>query len=249
MCDKERLIAYLYDDLSAAERTAFDAHLAGCAECRAEAAQLQRTRQHLTAWAPPEPAFNFRVVRGTQEAAPRRTLAFVPQWALAAAAGILLLAGAAAIANVEVRYGADGVVVRTGWASGSPGEPASAAVVPDARALPAAAAVASSEQAGRLEAEIATLTKRLADLEAAQGTRSVSAASVRPGISAVELRKILAENESRQRTEMALQIAQIWKDFNAARASDFVRVQQTLAPELQRQRHSIENLYRVSLQK
>ena len=145
-----------------------------------------------------------------------------------------------------MRYGPDGLTVRTGWRT----QPPAPAVSPDV-APPAAPVVASSEQAERLQAEIRVLSARLREVEAAQANRPVQAirASAPAGISPADLRKILTESESRQRTEIALQLAQVWKDFNAARASDFVRMQQTLAPELQRQRTSIENLYRVSLQK
>jgi anti-sigma factor RsiW len=114
MCNQEHLISYLYDDLSPADRRSFEAHLAQCAGCREEVAGLRHTRQHLAAWAPPEPAFNFRLVQSARTAPPRRRFAFVPQWALAAAAAVLLMAGAAAIANLEMRYGPDGLVVRTG---------------------------------------------------------------------------------------------------------------------------------------
>jgi len=39
MCEKELLVAYLYEDLSGADRAAFEAHLRECAECRALAAE------------------------------------------------------------------------------------------------------------------------------------------------------------------------------------------------------------------
>jgi len=137
MCNKEQLVDYLYDELSAAERATFEAHLATCPECRTEVAGLQQTRQHLTTWAPPQPEINFHIVRGPRPVAAKpRIFGFVPHWAMAAAASLLVLAGAAAIANLELRYGPEGVVVRTGWtapaapATAVPAAPAAGQAVP-----------------------------------------------------------------------------------------------------------------------
>lgn len=254
MCNKELLVGFIYDDLSAEDRAALAGHLTICAACRLELDALGRTRQHLAAWAPPEPTMNFRVVQSPRSSvvplpAPRRRLlAAVPGWGLAAAASLLLLAGAAAIANLEVRYDAAGVVVRTGWSStvGSAAAPAIATVAAASAPVPAARAASSSEQ---LEATVAALTRRLGEIEAAQSEYAVRLAAARAAITTPELRKILAESEARQRTEIALRVANLWKDVNASRASDLMRVQQALAPELQRQQRSIENLYRVSVQR
>jgi anti-sigma factor RsiW len=59
MCDTELLLAYLYDELPASDRQAFDRHLATCANCREEVTGLRGTRTHLTSWAPPEPDLGF----------------------------------------------------------------------------------------------------------------------------------------------------------------------------------------------
>jgi anti-sigma factor RsiW len=75
MCNQEHLVGYLYDDLPAPERAAFEAHLAGCAACRREFGELRQMRQHLTSWAPPAPSLDFRVIRGGPQAAPPRRLA------------------------------------------------------------------------------------------------------------------------------------------------------------------------------
>jgi anti-sigma factor RsiW len=248
MCNKEQLVGYLYDELDGAERSSFEAHLAACAECRAEVAGLRRTRQHLTTWAPPEPEFNFHIVRGpAAPPAARRWFGFVPQWAMAAAAGVLVLAGAAAIAHVELRYGPDGLVVRTGWAEAA-SAPVSAATQ---AATPAAANAVSSEQ---LTAVLRVLESRLLELERVQATQTMKAsAPMQAAITVPELRKILAQNEARQREEMNLQIAQIWKDFSAARVTDFTRLQDVIGraqgvtnQQLRQHRESIEGLYRVS---
>ena len=125
MCDKELLVGYLYDEIDHAGRRALESHLAACAVCRDELAALRGTRQHLAAWAPPESQLDFQIVSGA--ARPPRTWRFgSPTWGLAAAA-VLVLAAAAAIANVEVRYGGDGLTVRTGWARTAPSAPSQVA--------------------------------------------------------------------------------------------------------------------------
>jgi anti-sigma factor RsiW len=248
MCNKEQLVGYLYDELDAAERSVFEAHLAACAECRSEVASLRLTRQHLTSWAPPEPEFNFHIVRGAAAPPPaRRWFGFVPQWAMAAVASVLVLAGAAAIAHVELRYGPDGFVARTGWAEGAPGSASSGTQAP----VQAAATAVSSEQ---LKAVVQVLENRLRELERAQATQTVKAsAPMQAAITAPELRKILAQSEARQREEMALQVSQVWKDFSAARITDFTRLQDVIGraqgvtnQQLRQHRESIESLYRVS---
>jgi Putative zinc-finger len=257
MCNKEQLVGYLYGELSAADRETFEAHIGGCEECRQEVAELLHTRQHLASWSPPEPEFNFTVVQSARTAAaPKRWLAFVPQWGLAAAAALIVLAGAAAIANLEVRYGQDGsLVVRTGWSA-----------PPDSNA-PGAARPGSAEQtvpgtatSDPLKGQVEALERRLVELEQRQTTQSgVLAASGRPGITAPELRKILAESEARQQAELAVRIGQVWNDFTAARANDFARVQQTLGQaqgltnrQLQQLRDandSLRYLHSISLQR
>lgn len=253
MCNKDQLVGYLYDELSAAERATFEAHLATCPECRTEAAGLQQTRQHLTTWAPPQPEINFHIARGPRAVpAKPRVFGFVPQWAMAAAASLLVLAGAAAIANLELRYGPEGVVVRTGWTA--PAAPAAAVPAAGAARAQAVPVAASSEQ---LKAAVQALAARLDELERERATQTVKASMpLTAGITAPELRKILSQTEARQREEMALQVAQLWKDFSAARVTDFTRLQDVVGraqgltnQQLRQHRESIESLYRVSAQR
>jgi anti-sigma factor RsiW len=255
MCNKEQLVGYLYDELDAGERQTVEAHLALCEECRVEVAGLQQTRQHLTTWSPPQPEFTFHIVRGAAPAsapvAPAlKRFGFVPQWAMAAAASLLVLAGAAAIAHVELRYGPEGFVVRTGWASERAGTPPAATPGP----VQAASAGVSSEQSEQLKAALRVLESRLAELEQARASQTVMAARTTPAaITAPELRKVMAASEARQREEMALQVSQVWKDFSAARVNDFTRLQDIVGraqgvtnQQLRQHRDSIELLSRVS---
>jgi len=110
---KEAIVAYLYDEIDAVERNRIEAHLARCSECRAEVNALRAVRIELPAWAPPERDLGFTIADRAQTAAPPRRW-IMPAWGLAAAA-TLVLAAAAAIANLEVSYDADGLTVRTGW--------------------------------------------------------------------------------------------------------------------------------------
>jgi anti-sigma factor RsiW len=253
MCNTEQLVSYVYEELSATERAEFESHLSDCAECRQGLAELRGTRHLLASWAPPQPEFNFHIVRGAAAPAvpaPRRRFAFVPQWALSAAAALLLVAGAAAVANLEIRYGSDGLVVRTGWMnpSGAAGAPA---------ATPAAQAARVTVSSDQLQRNVELLTARLRDLEQAQAAQLARVASpAKAAITVPELRRILAELESRQRTEMALQVSQVWKDFNAARVTDFSRLQDVVSraqgvtnQQLRQHRDSIESLYRTASQR
>lgn len=249
MCNHEHLVGYLYDDLAAPERAAFEAHVAGCPACRGELAGLRQARQHLASWAPPDPALDFRVIRGAPEPA-RRPLPFIPAWALAAAASVLVVSGGAALANLEVGRTADGFVVRTGWSRPAPAQTAAVPATVPAAAAPTAAPSAASEQ---VTTELAVLRRRLEEIEAAQ-TQAIgrTAGAVPAGITTAQLRQILAESEARQREEMALQIKQVWMDFSAVRANDLARVQQTLGQaqnltnyQLRQQRSSIDEYLRT----
>src|SRR5580765_2148159 len=99
MCDQELLVGYLYDEMEPGDRRAFEAHLAACGGCRAEVKALRGTRVQLAGWTPPEPGFDFHIVKGAaRPAAPVRRWAVSPAWGLAAAA-VLVLAAASSLAN------------------------------------------------------------------------------------------------------------------------------------------------------
>src|SRR5438045_2127630 len=111
MCEeKELLVSYLYDDLADPARATFEAHVRGCAECRDELKALRGVRSDLAAWAPPEPDFGFRVIRGGRDAAatdlrpvaPAPVQSWRAWWTPAAgfaAAAVLVLAAATSLAH------------------------------------------------------------------------------------------------------------------------------------------------------
>ena len=93
MCnEREKLIGYLDDEGDSSERDAVRRHLEACAECRAEIASLRAVREDLAAWEVPE---HGSVWRPFAAAPTPPWWQHVPQWALAAAAGIVLVSGAA----------------------------------------------------------------------------------------------------------------------------------------------------------
>jgi hypothetical protein len=222
---KEALVALLYDELDPGERTEIEAHLASCPACRHEASALRALRLELPAWTPPERELGFAIVdrAARSERVPRSTWA-LPAWGLAAAAALLLAAGAA-IANLEISYGNDGFRVRTGWARSEGGTVQS---VQSPRREPSAGPAAPAQSA-EWRAELAGLERRLRDELGAGPVRTVSST---PGSdSEGVLRRVQAlinESEARQQRELALRLAQVLNDFDRQRQTDLVRIQQGL---------------------
>src|SRR5215467_11450846 len=75
----ECLIAYLYDDIDSAERTAFGSHLSACRQCHDDLSALRGVRTALGTWAPPEPAFSARETQAASRAP--RVLSLEPRFA------------------------------------------------------------------------------------------------------------------------------------------------------------------------
>jgi hypothetical protein len=217
-CDRqEQLVGYLYEEIDQHERLEFDAHLAACAECRIEVEGLRATRTHLALWAPPAPDLGFRLVRGASAPAPalpRRRWA--PAFTFAAAAAIVL-AVAAAIANVEMRYDATGLTVRTGWARAEVAAPPAPAV--DSVA-PETAAIDASEVERRLQA-----------IESALQSRPVSGTEVGPVAASDaamlrQVRDLITQAESRQRLALAQGLMQVINDIERQRRVDLAMFEQ-----------------------
>jgi len=229
MCDKELLVGYLYDEVDAAERRTMESHLLACAECRGELKDLRGTRTRLAAWAPPTPELEFQMVRAPEAAASRaRRWSISPAWGLAAAA-VLVLSVASAIANVEVKYGPDGLTVRTGALRASPAQPAP---VPGAVSTQAIAAADDP----RLRAELQAIALRIRDLEAGgNGARAVLTSAHVPATQPPSadvlraVRQLISESESRQEQELARRLSQVLRDVEGLRRVDLDRVQRALA--------------------
>lgn len=222
MCDnKELLVGYLYDDLSPQQRATFDAHLASCAPCRDEVAGLRSTRGYLSSWAPPEPDLGFEIVRHTVE--PRgKVIPFRRRWLpafAAAAAAVLVLAAASALANLEVRYDNDGLVVRTGWARG--------ATAPSQTAETQAAGVTPGATAS---ADFAVVEQRLRTIEAALAAQPTNTATrMSDGEMLRQVRAIVRDAELRQEGAVAQRLLQVMQDFDRLRRTDMAMLQQGTA--------------------
>ena len=242
MCnDKDLLVGYVYDDLTSAERTTFDRHLSACASCREEVASLRTTREHLASWAPPDAELGFQIVRTATAGAPR-VLPFRSRWMPAfglAAAAVLVLAAATAIANLEVRYGSDGLLVRTGWARGDAAAPAQAASVPQPLSASGARQITAASRA-----DFELVERRLRDLEAAMASQPATAVARMSDAEMLrQVRALVREAESRQEGAVARRLLQVWQDLDRQRRADLAMMQQETA---QYQGHTNAELARIA---
>jgi hypothetical protein len=230
------LMAYLYDDIAAGDRQAFEQHLATCARCRTELNGLGDVRAQLARWAPPEP--NVAGIRrqtsivasdsitGTTAAANETDSARrswwreAPVWAQVAAA-LLVLGVSAGIANLDVRYDSNGLNIRTGWA-----RPAAADV----------SAVASKDTEN-LRAQLASLEQQLrsefraSQVSASSGLGQAVPVQVAHSSDADLMRRVKAlvdDSERRQRNEIALRMGEAIRDLNSQRQADLRKIDQNL---------------------
>ena len=111
---RNALLGYLYDECEPEERQQVEQHVAECRHCAEELESLRSVRGTLAAWTPPDPAFGFRVIGQPESPRSWWRLLLEPSWGLAVAAALVLVVGAA-IASVEIQYGAEGLTFRMGW--------------------------------------------------------------------------------------------------------------------------------------
>jgi hypothetical protein len=183
MCDeRERLIGYVYDDCDPAERRAIEEHLEDCGTCRAEISGLRSVRQDLLAWNVPEHEAVWRPLPAAPVVPWYR---HVPAWAMAAAAGVMFLVGAAG-----------GVVTH--------------ALVPHTQ--PATVASASPEQiipAGVTESRLSEVEQRMVEMMRAELSKRqavangpvparVVPASIGPDLLSARMDEIVGASEQRQ---------------------------------------------------
>lgn len=249
--DKDVLVAFLYGELGADERRQVEAHLDLCPTCFDEVGGLSGVRQELAAWLPPEPELGFTIVqKAASVLRPARWWAGpIPAWAQAAAA-VLVLAGGAAIANVQVRYDDTGVTVSTGWRS----VPSSATTV--APAAVNTSAPADQEWRTALTALEGDMRREMKSLKHASSPAVQTALAGAGGSDAALLKRIqglIEESEKRQRQELALRLTQFGRDVDMQRRADLVRIEQGVGQlqgrtgaEVARQREVLNYLVRVS---
>jgi hypothetical protein len=237
------IVAFLYDepDASPAERTGFEAHLRSCAQCRADVADLRGVRAHLGRWSPPEPNFSLHDAQSSSSAVDhpqsgtQQWWRAIPAWAQVAAA-LLFLGVSAAIANFDVQYNQSGLSIRTGWSA----RPSATASAPRP-SVPSSVATAAQGAGGATDApwraDLTALERQLkVEIHAAQTSSSGGAAgSVRTVSSSVSeaditrrVRAIVEDSEKRQQRELALRLAELFRDVTAQRQADMVKIDRTL---------------------
>jgi anti-sigma factor RsiW len=216
----EALVAYLYEEMEPAERAAFEPHLAACGACRAELMALGGVRTELGRWSPPErgDVLTPRFAPSPQS----RGLGWRewPAWAKTAAA-VLIGAAALGIANLEVRYDAAGLSVRSGWMAAPAAVPAADAAPDLAAALDARIAAVREELRRELAAQQAAPSRAVPEPRAA--SRDDAAAAVLR-----QAQALVAQSESRQQRELALRVAEIKRGVDAQRQTDLVRIERAL---------------------
>ncbi|MEQ1898753.1 MAG: zf-HC2 domain-containing protein [Vicinamibacterales bacterium] len=251
--DPAALVGYLYGECSPDEQAALSAHLATCEQCRTDIDALQETREVLAAWAVPSGVPGVRVAVEPPHTFPSRgwNWSAVPVWAQAAAAVFIFACGAAgaAVMNLDVRYDAAGLTVRTGWGARPAAAPAlDAAVDARIRAVVHAAAQQASAEASR--------PVRSTAADAVAGGSTPTATGAQPAAAEDVLRRVeqmLAASETRQQRELALRVSQVLRDVDSQHRSDMARIERTVSPvagltaeEIQEQRQMLNYLMRVS---
>jgi len=237
--DKQTLVSYLYGEVDHETRQAVDAHLDACAACAAEVIALGDARSGLGLWVPPDVELDFKIVKKSEfppanVLRPARWWNTVPPWAQAAAA-ILVLAAGAAIANVQVTSGPQGFSVSTGWM-----QPAAFATTVSAPQNDEAwrAALVSLEQ--QLRSEIRSTRE--------QETR----VAARPPVDEATIRRVqqlIAASEQRHEQELAMRFVEFTRDINMQRRADLLKIGQGFDDyngQLLRQRQMMNNMIRVS---
>ncbi|MBP7569193.1 MAG: zf-HC2 domain-containing protein [Acidobacteria bacterium] len=259
--DKETLLAYVYGECEAAERRLVEAHLAGCPACADEVTGLAAVRSALGAWTVTAPETGVRLTERAEPAAappaePPASVLRPARWWQAPlpalgrlAAAILLFAGGAALANLEVRYDQGGFAIRTGWSRQAPAPAPEEAAAPAARD---AAPPASVSEPWR--ADLASLERRLREEFGGTGQAlPLQAAAPGPALDdravMARVNEMIAASEQRQQREMAYRISELLNELSAQRQNDLLRVQQglgvlegTTGAEVMRQRQLINYL-------
>ena len=249
--DKEQLVAYLYDDVDGITRRRIEDHLRLCAACAAEVDGLVGVRRELATWTPPEAALGLRIAAADSQPAaaalpqPSRWQG-VPAWAQAAAA-VLVLAAGLSIANLQVHYGADGLVVTTGWMGATSAAPNPAANV--------AVKTETPDWKPALTALEESLRQEIREVHAANAAAPAPVAARGSDVSLQRVADLIEQSERRQKQELALRLVQFGRDLEVQRRTDLVRINQGFGQfegragaEIARQRQMLDYIMRVSAQ-
>lgn len=240
--DKQTLVSYLYGEVDHETRQAVDAHLDACAACAAEVIALGDARSGLGLWVPPDVELDFKIVKKSElppatVLRPARWWNTVPAWAQAAAA-VLVLAAGAAIANVQVTSGPQGFSVSTGWMTPSAAPALSEPFDGKAVEQRVERALVSLEQ--QLRSEIRSTREQETRVAA---RTPVDEATIR------RVQQLIAASEQRHEQELAMRFVEFTRDMNMQRRADMKMISQGFDDyngQLLRQRQTINNIMRVS---
>jgi hypothetical protein len=222
----EVLTAYLYDDIDAGERAAFERHLSSCLSCRTELDALGAVRDGLSTWAAPEvaegiggktPRAALRLVDRSPKPGAWRVLGDAPIW-MQAAAAMLVVAASLGLANLNLTYSRQGLTVSTGWMHAA--HPGAAPAPPDVQPM----AVTADGTPWR--SEMTALEQRVMEEIKAHATPTDSSADDDALLKRV--RALIQESERRQQRELALRVAEVARDAQTQRQADLVKIDRSL---------------------
>ena len=214
MCEnKDLLVAFLYGEIDPSDRRTFERHLASCAECRDELAELGDTRAQIASWTPPDADLGFQIIRKS-EPRPRWRVTFSPAWGLAAAAVVLLALGAA-IANLDIRYGNGGLIVRTGWNHAT-----------DVAAATNVTPVDWKTQADQLDQRLRGLERAMAAHPQSSPIQNASASDMSDAELLQRVRDIVGQSETRHQREVSTRLGELMREVDAQRRLDLASIDQ-----------------------
>jgi hypothetical protein len=272
--DKDTLVAFIYGECDAETRAAVEEHLEACLACSDEVSGFGVVREALGQWSPPERSGSFKLVREEEAPVTAKVLRPARWWQSAVpalarvAAAVLLVAGGAALANLEVRYDKDGFVVRTGWGKGqaatssqAAAQPAATAVVQptaspasqQAAVVPAAMSQQSAADQAPWRADLVAFQRQMRD-EFRQQLASARTVAPAPATQAVaanfvtdeKLYSALDEIERRQQVNVATYMSRLVSDIQAGRALDMRRIGIDSLPPALPQKPKPANLFDVT---
>lgn len=238
--DKATLVSYMYGEIDDATRRAVDEHLARCAACAAEVTALGDVRAELGLWSAPDAELDFTIVKKSELAPsnvlrPARWWNTVPAWGQAAAA-ILVIAAGASIANLQIKSGPEGFSVTTGWMA-----------QPAAVVAPVSAPVANDN----VKEQLASLEQKLRDEIRAARDQNVTRVSTGAADEATirRVQQLIADAEKRHSQELATRFVEFANDMTMQRRADMMNITRAInAQDAQmfRQRQMLNNAIRVS---
>lgn len=207
MCDdREKLIAYLYDEADAGERRQVEAHLAGCAECREELRGLRAVRQDLLAWEVPDHGSVWTPFVAPQTVAWWRQ---VPAWGLAAAATLVF-----------------GIGLAGGFAARAL---AAAPAVMQAQAQPQTVPAPVPQTVAATPEQVRALEERLASIERVALRRPEPVGVSGVALTRVELEQLIKESEGRINQRTAQKIYSAVIDMANQRQRDMASITQQIS--------------------